>query len=81
MWNQTARQEFMINTRIAKANNAIALETKRESAQMRSIAVLTMVYLPMSCVAVSGARPLSRIPRSQSPFPNMGREKYTNVTY
>ena len=58
----------MINTRIAKANNAIALETKRESAQMRSIAVLTMVYLPMSCVAVSGARPLSHIPSQSVPF-------------
>lgn len=52
VWNQTSRQEFIINTRIAKANNAIALETKRESTQMRSIALLTMVYLPMSCVAV-----------------------------
>ncbi|KAK4447304.1 hypothetical protein QBC34DRAFT_409826 [Podospora aff. communis PSN243] len=51
VWNQTSRQEFIINTRIAKANNAIALETKRESTQMRSIALLTMVYLPMSCVA------------------------------
>lgn len=30
----------------------IALETKRESAQMRSIALLTMIYLPLSCVAV-----------------------------
>jgi cbb3-type cytochrome oxidase subunit 3 len=29
----------------------IALETKRESAQMRSIALLTMIYLPLSCVA------------------------------
>jgi hypothetical protein len=51
VWNQTSRQEFIINARIAKANNAIALETKRESTQMRSIALLTMVYLPMSCVA------------------------------
>ncbi|KAK0610877.1 hypothetical protein B0T14DRAFT_570807 [Immersiella caudata] len=51
VWNQTSRQEFIINTRIAKANNTIALETKRESTQMRSIALLTMVYLPMSCVA------------------------------
>ncbi|KAK3322803.1 hypothetical protein B0H66DRAFT_215041 [Apodospora peruviana] len=50
-WNQIARQDSMTGARVAKVNTAIALETKRESAQMRSIAVLTMVYLPFSCVA------------------------------
>ena len=60
VWNQTSRQEFIINTRIAKANNTIALETKRESTQMRSIALLTVVYLPMSCVAVRTGPPNSQ---------------------
>ncbi|KAK3346876.1 hypothetical protein B0T25DRAFT_462354 [Lasiosphaeria hispida] len=49
--NKNARQDSVTNIRIAKANTIIALETKRESAQMRSIALLTMIYLPMSCVA------------------------------
>ncbi|EAQ87605.1 hypothetical protein CHGG_04224 [Chaetomium globosum CBS 148.51] len=50
-WNQIAREDSITNTRISKANTMIALETKRESAQMRSIALLTMIYLPLSCVA------------------------------
>ncbi|KAK4220751.1 hypothetical protein QBC38DRAFT_493517 [Podospora fimiseda] len=57
-FNQIARQDSVINTRnsvinthISQANTTIALETKRESAQMRSIALLTMIYLPISCVA------------------------------
>jgi len=50
-WNQIARQDSVTNTRISKANTMIALETKRESAHMRSIALLTMIYLPLSCVA------------------------------
>lgn len=51
-WNQIARQDSVTNTRISHVNTMIALETKRESAQMRSIALLTMIYLPLSCVAV-----------------------------
>ncbi|KAK4160818.1 hypothetical protein QBC43DRAFT_324689 [Cladorrhinum sp. PSN259] len=50
-FNQIARQDSVTNTSISQANTTIALETKRESAQMRSIALLTMVYLPISCVA------------------------------
>ncbi|KAK0736223.1 hypothetical protein B0T21DRAFT_366539 [Apiosordaria backusii] len=50
-WNQTARQDAAVNVRIAQANTTIALETKSESAMMRSIALLTMVFLPLSCVA------------------------------
>ncbi|KAH6632299.1 hypothetical protein F5144DRAFT_247604 [Chaetomium tenue] len=51
VWNQIAREDSVTNTRISTANTMIALETKRESAQMRSIALLTMIYLPLSCVA------------------------------
>ncbi|KAE8444212.1 hypothetical protein EG329_000809 [Mollisiaceae sp. DMI_Dod_QoI] len=35
----------------AQLLNSIALETKRDNAQMRSIATLTMVYLPLTSVA------------------------------
>ncbi|KAI1640422.1 hypothetical protein F4809DRAFT_590041 [Biscogniauxia mediterranea] len=51
VWNQIARHDSDVNTRIAHANTTIALETKRESTQMTSIAVLTMIYLPISSVA------------------------------
>ncbi|KAI1393169.1 uncharacterized protein F4822DRAFT_423632 [Hypoxylon trugodes] len=51
VWNQFARYDSGINTQIARANTNIALETKRDGVQMRSIALLTMVYLPFSSVA------------------------------
>ncbi|XXH04365.1 hypothetical protein Hte_010779 [Hypoxylon texense] len=51
VWNQIARHDSDLNTRISHANTTIALETKRESNQMKSIAILTMVYLPCSSVA------------------------------
>ncbi|KAI9170776.1 protein kinase [Paramyrothecium foliicola] len=51
LWNQIARHDSKINTQIAHVNTTIALETKRDNAQMRSIALLTMIYIPLSCVA------------------------------
>ncbi|TEA14671.1 hypothetical protein C8034_v003138 [Colletotrichum sidae] len=51
VWNHIAREDSATNTRIAKANAAIALAAKNDSAQMKSIAVLTMIYLPVSSVA------------------------------
>lgn len=51
-YNQIARQDAVTNGRIARANTDIAIETKRESSQMRYIAFLTMIFLPLSCVAV-----------------------------
>ncbi|KAK4206876.1 hypothetical protein QBC37DRAFT_434311 [Rhypophila decipiens] len=50
-WNQIARQDSMTSTKISHINTEIAWEAKREGAQMRSIAVLGMIYLPLSCVA------------------------------
>ncbi|TQN65043.1 hypothetical protein CSHISOI_10381 [Colletotrichum shisoi] len=51
VWNHIARQDSKTNTKISQANAAIAVQTKVESAQMRTIAVLTMIYLPLSSVA------------------------------
>ncbi|KAI0156700.1 hypothetical protein GGR52DRAFT_197402 [Hypoxylon sp. FL1284] len=51
VWNEIARRDSDLNTRIAKENTAIALEAKREGTQMRAIALLTMIYLPFSSVA------------------------------
>ncbi|KAM7210133.1 hypothetical protein V8F06_014483 [Rhypophila decipiens] len=50
-WNQIAQQDSITSTRISHINTEIAWEAKREGAQMRSIAVLGMIYLPLSCVA------------------------------
>lgn len=52
LWNQIAQTDSKTNTQIAQVNTMIALETKGESVQMRSIALLTMIYIPLSCVAV-----------------------------
>ncbi|KAK0712482.1 hypothetical protein B0T26DRAFT_741601 [Lasiosphaeria miniovina] len=49
-WSQISREDSIVNTQIAKANTTIALESQIENAQMRSIAVLGMIYLPLSCV-------------------------------
>jgi len=49
-WSQIARQDSIVNTQLAKANTTIAMESQIENSQMRSIAVLGMVYLPLSCV-------------------------------
>ncbi|KAI0012555.1 hypothetical protein F4779DRAFT_568133 [Xylariaceae sp. FL0662B] len=51
VWNSIARHDSDLNTRIAHANTTIALEAKRESTHMKSIALLTMTYLPLSSVA------------------------------
>ncbi|GKT51003.1 uncharacterized protein ColSpa_11184 [Colletotrichum spaethianum] len=51
VWNHIARKDSKTNTNISQANAAIAIQTKVESAQMRTIALLTMIYLPLSSVA------------------------------
>ncbi|KAI0097135.1 hypothetical protein F4814DRAFT_128123 [Daldinia grandis] len=51
VWNQIAMHDSDLNTRIAHVNTGVALETKREGIQMRSIAILSMIYLPFSSVA------------------------------
>ncbi|WYZ38038.1 hypothetical protein EsH8_II_001544 [Colletotrichum jinshuiense] len=51
VWNHIARQDSKTNTKISHANAAIAVQTKHESTQMRTIALLTMAYLPLSSVA------------------------------
>ncbi|KPM35896.1 hypothetical protein AK830_g10665 [Neonectria ditissima] len=51
IWNHIARTDAAVNTKISKANTSIALDSKQDNAQMRSIALLTMIYLPVSAVA------------------------------
>lgn len=42
-----------VNKELTYTNTDIAREMKQEGTQMKSIALLTMVYLPFSSVAVS----------------------------
>ncbi|KAF4809159.1 hypothetical protein CGCSCA5_v011701 [Colletotrichum siamense] len=51
VWNHIMRQDSLTTTQISKANRAMAFDTRHESAQMRTIAILTMIYLPLSSVA------------------------------
>ncbi|KAJ4416336.1 hypothetical protein N0V85_002318 [Neurospora sp. IMI 360204] len=49
--NQTNLKLSRLNTKLAHANTGLSEEMKKDSSQMRSIALLTMVFLPMSTVA------------------------------
>ncbi|KAF4818605.1 hypothetical protein CGCSCA4_v012596 [Colletotrichum siamense] len=51
VWNHMMRKDSFTTTEISKANRAMAFDTRHESAQMRTIAILTMIYLPLSSVA------------------------------
>ncbi|KAH6999508.1 hypothetical protein EDB80DRAFT_687619 [Ilyonectria destructans] len=51
IWNHIARHDAAVNTKISIANTSIALDSKQDNAQMRSIALLTMIYLPVSAIA------------------------------
>ncbi|KAF6824563.1 hypothetical protein CPLU01_10761 [Colletotrichum plurivorum] len=51
VWNHIARQDSAVNPEISKGNIVIARDTRHESAQMRTIAILTMIYLPLLSVA------------------------------
>ena len=44
-----------INTEIATSSAKIAEESRRDSASMKTIAVLTLVFLPGTAVAVSSS--------------------------
>ncbi|CCC10892.1 hypothetical protein SMACR_12726 [Sordaria macrospora] len=49
--NQTNLRLSRLNTKLAHANTGLSEEMKKDSSQMRSIALLTMIFLPMSTVA------------------------------
>ena len=48
-----AQNDNQTNIAIAEASRRIAFETKRDSDAMKTIAALTMIYLPATFVAVS----------------------------
>lgn len=50
-WNKIGRKDTKTNLKISKSNLVIAEATKRDGRRMRSIAVLTMIFLPATFVA------------------------------
>lgn len=53
VYNFIAQRDNKLNVKIAKNSIAVALESKRDSSSMMTIAVLTMVFLPATFVSVS----------------------------
>jgi hypothetical protein len=41
-----------VNNQLVRTNTELSQDMKRDSSQMRSIALLTMVFIPLSTVAV-----------------------------
>ncbi|MCJ1404063.1 hypothetical protein MMC11_007288 [Xylographa trunciseda] len=58
LYNLVAREDSKANTDIARASRSIALASQRDSASMKTIAVLTMAFLPATWVAALFAMPL-----------------------
>ncbi|MCJ1385495.1 hypothetical protein MMC17_008618 [Xylographa soralifera] len=58
LYNLIAREDSKANIDIATASRAIALASRRDSASMKTIAVLTMAFLPATWIAALFAMPL-----------------------
>lgn len=51
VWSFFQLQDNQTNLSLSRANTGLSEEMKKDSSQMRSIALLTMIFLPMSTVA------------------------------
>ena len=58
IYNLLAREDSALNARIAEYSSDIALATKRDSDSMKTMAALTMAFLPGTWVAALFAMPL-----------------------
>lgn len=58
--NKLNLQLSRVNTELARTGTELTQDMKRDSTQMRSIGLLTMVFLPLSTVAVSIGSPKAR---------------------
>jgi len=56
-----AQDDNNISRSVAEYSAAIAVSTKRDSTAMKTIAVLTTVFLPPTFVAVSFVKPFAKI--------------------
>ena len=52
---EESRRDNLLNIEIAKATAQVAEETRQDSAAMKTIAILTLTFLPGTAVAVSSA--------------------------
>ncbi|TPX16392.1 uncharacterized protein E0L32_004041 [Thyridium curvatum] len=52
-WNHFAREDNKANLSLARASTNLSMDMRRDSSQMRSNALLTMVFLPLTTLAVS----------------------------
>ena len=52
IWNLIAQRDNVINQSIAADSRALAAASRRDSSAMKTIAVLTMAFLPGTFVAV-----------------------------
>lgn len=50
---EQARYDNMLNLRLAKSTARVAEATRQDSAAMKTIAILTLTFLPGTAVAVS----------------------------
>lgn len=50
---EQARYDNMLNLRLAKATARVAEDTRQDSAAMKTIAIVTLTFLPGTAVAVS----------------------------
>ena len=64
--NYMAIKEARVNGELARSSMEIAKVTARDSSAMKSIAVLTMVFLPATAVAVSILSTRPQIPLTNS---------------
>jgi Mg2+ and Co2+ transporter CorA len=63
VYNFTAQRDSILNLETAKVTKELAVASKRDSSAMKTIAVLTMVFLPGTFLAVSNhlyPNPLSK---------------------
>lgn len=52
LFNLIAQQDQLLNLQVARDSRIIALESKKDSSSMKTIAVMTMVFLPGTFIAV-----------------------------
>lgn len=52
-WNKVGRDDALTNRKISQSSVDISEATRRDGERVRTIAILTMVFLPATFVAVS----------------------------
>jgi len=64
IYNHLAHKSNQINLSLAESSRHIAMDAQKDSAVMKSIAVLTMIFLPATYIAVGHSNSLVPCPTS-----------------